>query len=80
VWDGFQSATGLSDVCRVLDCGTDAGEIDKFAFRSSRSIQLTPLSHHFERDVFKRDDGEPLSDHDALAVRFAWKATGKPPT
>lgn len=73
IWGDFQAETGLSDVCRVLDCGGDAGEIDKFAFRSGAGVQLTPLSHQFERERFKRDDGEPLSDHDALAVRFAWK-------
>lgn len=75
IWNDFLSATGMSDVCGVLDCGLDAGEIDKFAFRSGLGVQLTPLTHHFERERFRRADGQPLSDHDPLAVRFAWKRT-----
>lgn len=67
------SETGLSDACDALAC-LDADRIDKFAFRSGGGVTLTPLSHRFETDVFERADGMPLSDHDALAVRFAWSA------
>jgi hypothetical protein len=63
--------TGLQDVCAALACPSP-GRIDKFAFRSGGSVTLTPLSWRFETDVFVRGDGEPLSDHDPLAVRFAW--------
>jgi hypothetical protein len=77
-WSTFLASTGLSDVCAVVDCGADAGEIDKFAFRSGRRVQLAPQSHRFERDVFVRtSDGEPLSDHDALAVDFHWATRGR---
>lgn len=72
VWQEFSSSTGLSDVCAVVDCGEDSAAIDKFAFRSSDSILIEPLSHRFERDEFVRSDGAPLSDHDPLAVRFRW--------
>jgi hypothetical protein len=74
MWEDFQAATGLLDVCRVADCGADAHVVDKFFFREGGGVALTPLSHHFERERFKRSDGEPLSDHDPLAVRFAWDA------
>ena len=73
-WTVFLRDAGLTDVCGVVECGGDAGEIDKFAFRSSRRAKLVPQSHVFERAKFVRDDGEPLSDHDALAVRFHWIA------
>jgi hypothetical protein len=63
--------TGLADVCATLGC-PEPGRIDKFLFRSNAALTLTPRSWRFEIDVFMRDDGEPLSDHDALAVRFAW--------
>ena len=77
VWREFQEATGLVDVCRVLDCGADDGAIDKFAFRSGGGAKLVPLSATVERDLFKRaSDGEPLSDHDPLAVQFRWKRRG----
>lgn len=76
VWDRFRAATGVADVCDVVDCGADDAVIDKFAFRSSGELQLIPQSHSFERERFTRADGTPLSDHDPLAVVFRWVATG----
>ena len=70
----FREETGLTDVCEVVDCGDDANEIDRFMFRSGGGVTIEALAHSFERDRFRRDDGEPLSDHDALAVTFAWSA------
>ena len=73
VFDGFLAATGLTDVCGVLDCGTDADRIDKFLFRGGSGIALEPLDHVFEIETFVRPtDGEPLSDHDPLHVPFRW--------
>jgi hypothetical protein len=78
VWADFLAATGLHDVCETVDCGEDAGMIDKFAFRSSADVRLLAESHAFERDKFTRPtDGEPLSDHEALAVGFRWVKTGR---
>ena len=65
---------GLQDACTVHDCDRP-GSIDKFLFRSSDTLQLSAESFSFETDVFVSDAGEPLSDHDPLAVRFAWSAT-----
>lgn len=73
-WRRFLTATGLRDVCDVADCGAGDGEIDKFAFRGTRRIRLTPVSAAFLAEQFTRSDGEPLSDHDPLAVTFRWKA------
>lgn len=80
VWRTFLDATGITDVCEVVDCGADANVIDKIAFRSNADIELTPLSHTFERDRFTRFDGEPLSDHDPLHVAFAFSAQVAVPT
>jgi hypothetical protein len=63
--------TGVQDVCATLSC-PEPGRIDKFLFRSEGAVTLTPLTWHFETDVFVRDGDVPLSDHEALAVRFAW--------
>jgi hypothetical protein len=63
--------TGLQDVCAALSC-PEPGRIDKWLFRSSAQLTITPLSWNFETDVFVRDGNVPLSDHEALAVRFAW--------
>ena len=72
IWAGFLSTTGLVDVCTTVDCGGDATIIDKFAYRSNDAVTIEPLSHRFEREKFVRPDGMPLSDHEALAVRFRW--------
>ena len=77
-WTAFLAATGLTDVCQVVACGADAGVIDKFAFRNGRGTKLVPESHAFQRSTFVREaDGEPLSDHDPLAVRFRWAARSR---
>jgi endonuclease/exonuclease/phosphatase family metal-dependent hydrolase len=70
----FLAETDLNDVCEEIDCGADADEIDKIVYRSSRDVVLTPLTHGFERDVFVDGAGEPLSDHDPLAVDFLWES------
>ena len=67
--------TGLQDVCATLSC-PEPGRIDKFLFRSNAAVTITPLSWHFETDVFVRDGNVPLSDHEALAVRFGWAVAG----
>ncbi|HMJ55917.1 MAG TPA: hypothetical protein VK540_27795 [Polyangiaceae bacterium] len=72
IWQTLLADTGLSDVCQTVECGADRTIIDKFAFRSNDAIIITPLTHRFERDKFVRPDGMPLSDHNALTVRFRW--------
>jgi len=62
----------LQDVCVAVGC-PDTNRIDKFLFRSSSTLQLSPLSWNFETDVFVAPGGEPLSDHDPLAVEFLWE-------
>jgi endonuclease/exonuclease/phosphatase family metal-dependent hydrolase len=64
--------TGLVDVCAAVGC-PQPGRIDKWLFRSGGGITVTPLSWQFETAVFQDGAGQPLSDHDALAVRFAWQ-------
>jgi len=73
IWERFLEQTGLVDVCEPLDC-VDADRIDKAAFRNNDSVTLEPLSRTWETDTFKRDDGQPLSDHEPLAVRFGWSS------
>lgn len=70
-WQNFRTATGLKDVCETVACGSDEHQIDKFAFRSSSTVVIEPLSHKFDRTKFSYDGGT-LSDHDALEVRFRW--------
>jgi endonuclease/exonuclease/phosphatase family metal-dependent hydrolase len=65
--------TGLRDACTELECDRP-GWIDKFVFRSDATVTLRPEHLRFETDVFVSDEGDALSDHDPLAVRFAWSA------
>lgn len=74
IWERFLEATGLTDACTATDCG-DEGRIDKVAFRSDGGVELRAVAHAFQTDVFVDEDGEDLSDHQALEVVFAWSAT-----
>jgi hypothetical protein len=71
IWEGFLAATGLTDVCVELTCD-DPGSIDKFAYRSSAAVELTPLTLDFPVDRFSTTGGEELSDHPPLVVRWSW--------
>ncbi len=74
IWDDFLAATGLTDACDATSC-EHPGRIDKFAFRSGSGVELDAQSHEFLDERYVDDAGEPLSDHEALEVRFRWSAT-----
>lgn len=63
----------LTDVCTQLGCA-EPERIDKFLFRSHGTVTITPTSWSNEDAKFRSDDGEPLSDHDPVAVTFDWAA------
>jgi hypothetical protein len=63
--------TGISNACAVLGI-VDEEAIDKFFFRSNATVTLIPTSCRFESDIFVTNDGNPLSDHEPLAVGFTW--------
>ena len=69
---GFVEATGLRDVCDVVECGENDDVIDRFFFRGGDDVTLEPTTHRFERDRFVNGEGAPLSDHDPLAVSWSW--------
>lgn len=66
--------TGVTNACEALGI-VDEEAIDKFFFRSNEFVSLSPTSCQFELEKFVTDEGEPLSDHDALAVGFSWSGT-----
>ncbi len=77
--DGSQYARllvegGLTDACAALAC-PDPGRIDKLAFRSGGGVELEATSYRIPTDVFVSPEGEALSDHDPVEVRFAWRAS-----
>lgn len=75
IWSTFLEAAGLTDVCDALSCDSP-GDIDKAAFRSGGGVTLEPTSHDFPTEDFQDDAGEDLSDHEPLAVTFAWTTDG----
>lgn len=79
--DGSQYArllaeAGLTDACTAVAC-PEPHRIDKFAFRSNATITIQALSWTNVDALFRRGDGEKLSDHDPLTVRFAWTASAQ---
>jgi hypothetical protein len=62
---------GLTDACERVDCRRP-GNIDKILYRSSADITLEAMSWDLVSDIFVTPEGMPLSDHDPLAVNFAY--------
>lgn len=68
-FDRLLAATGLRDSCRELGCPEES--IDRVLFRPGPALQLTPQSWSRPPE-FVTDQGEDLSDHRPVAVRFVW--------
>lgn len=66
----FMAETGLEDACEALSCG-DTDRIDRFFFRSNDAVEIEPLTWQVAAE-FVDADGNDLSDHLAVHVRFAW--------
>jgi len=69
--DRILTECGLMDSCRTLSCGEE--RIDRVLFRSNDTLLITPQAYNIEVDTFADDNGEPLSDHDAVSVLFGWE-------
>lgn len=67
--DRFLLQTGLRDACAELGCGDD--RIDRFFFRDSDLLHVEPVAWRVG-DEFVDGEGQDLSDHRAVHVRFAW--------
>jgi len=67
---GFLGATGMADVARFL--GGFPETIDRVFFRSGAGVALRPLRWRIA-DEFVDGDGAPLSDHEPIHARFAWR-------
>lgn len=70
-WNEFLKATGLTDSCAAINCD-DADRIDRVAYRSGAGINLEAVRQTVHADEFVDANGEPLSYHDPLEVRFRW--------
>jgi endonuclease/exonuclease/phosphatase family metal-dependent hydrolase len=61
---------GLVDACRVLDC-PEIDRIDRIMLRGSDGLALVPENWRLDESFVTRD-GEPLSDHEAVAIDLHW--------
>ena len=66
--------TGVSNACAAVGI-VDEEAIDKFFYRSNEVLTIAPVSCRFETDIFVNNEGEALSDHDALAIGFSWSGS-----
>lgn len=71
IWAEFLAATGLTDACDEAGC-EDPGRIDKVAYRSGDAVTLAMDRYDIPSDTFSDEAGEPLSDHEPVAVSFSW--------
>ncbi|HEV7720370.1 MAG TPA: endonuclease/exonuclease/phosphatase family protein [Iamia sp.] len=71
IWDDFVAEVGLTDACTETGC-TETGRIDKVAYRSSDAVTLAATAWEIP-EGFVDDAGEDLSDHEPVAVSFAWE-------
>ena len=68
----FKESLSLRDVREVLSVGQD--RIDRILYRSEADVEIAPQSYQVESDLFRSTDGRPLSDHDAISVKFFIRA------
>lgn len=61
---------GLRDACRELECGDDT-RIDRIMLRDGDDVVLTPAAWRID-ESFVTPRGEPLSDHEAVAIELSW--------
>lgn len=69
----FLDRTGLRDVATTL--GQRDPGVDRYLFRSGGGLDLVPVARE-EAAEFVTAAGEPLSDHPAIRVEFAWLFRG----
>jgi hypothetical protein len=74
IFEAWLADVDLVDACRQLDCG-EPFRIDRVMYRSSDTLILEPTSWQIAEE-FVDGEGEPLSDHEAVAVDFEWSLTG----
>jgi hypothetical protein len=65
------AATGLIDSCSALQC-SEPWRVDRILYRGGTDLILSPSRWRIARE-FVDAEGQPLSDHPAVAVTFAWE-------
>src|SRR5262249_48326326 len=63
-----QNDVSLIDATNPSGSGNEV--VDKVLYRSSRAVQLTPVTYTVDNKIFVDASGNPLSDHDPVIVPF----------
>jgi hypothetical protein len=74
IWTGFLQRTGLTDACQALSCD-QPDAVDRVAFRSGDTVELTASALDVPRTVFVDAAGDDLSYRPPLNVRFRWEVS-----
>ena len=69
----FKESLSLEDAREVLSVGQD--RIDRILYRSGTEVQIVPLFYKVETAIFRDADRMPLSDHEAISVKFLFTRT-----
>ena len=62
-------STGLQDACLTLDCEAPS-KVDRFMYRSGGNTEIYATSWEVDERFDTSNEGGPLSDHQAVSVRF----------
>jgi len=74
----FEQRTGLTDVCNALHCA-EPQRIDRIFVRDSSLLHWSARSWSIDQH-FVDAEGQPLSDHLAVAAELAWSTSDAPAT
>jgi hypothetical protein len=66
--------------CETDPSGADCEIVDKVFYRSGGGVLLSPLDYAVLASEFVDGNGNPLSDHDPVAVRFGFSVVPEPGT
>lgn len=70
--DALIDGAGLTDACRALGCAEPL-RIDRVMFRGSAELELSATGWGVD-ERFVDASGDPLSDHEAVAVGLEWRS------
>lgn len=70
-------AAGLADACAVVQSSVCDQHIDRILYRPDGDLTLQAIDWYVD-ERFRDADGDPLSDHPAIAMKFMWAGQPAP--
>ncbi|KAJ1333096.1 Endonuclease/exonuclease/phosphatase family protein [Microdochium nivale] len=62
------------DPCEVPAANNNCEIVDKVLFRSGTTVKLDAITFEYDSDLFVQENGDKLSDHNAIRVDFTFSA------